>query len=378
MKNIIKKALLFAVMIPSLAIAQEGESTVKFKFDDNQTAGKVFITYNLYGPNIIDSIVVGKPKSEFTIKVNQPTQVTLSYSKDSNANKNTPLEDSRTIYIEQGTAHVHIKNSLKTASITGMPINDKYEHYINHLKPSEELFAEISREYNALTPEQKSDLTYTRPIFDKQDQISILRKELVSQYIVDNPNSLFSLHGLRGIHHLLLPGEFDTLFHTLSDDVRKSSVATLVGEYLKSAKIAGVGVMAPDFTQNDVNGNPVKLSDFRGKYVLLDFWASWCAPCRADNPKLVKAYEQYKDKGFTILGVSLDSQNGKNAWLKAIQDDKLEWINVSDLKGWKNEASNLYMVRAVPQNYLIDPTGKVVAVNLRGYKLEDKLKEIFN
>ncbi|WP_160070317.1 TlpA disulfide reductase family protein [Sphingobacterium bovisgrunnientis] len=365
-------------LIPTLALAQEGQSTLKFNFEGKKPSGKVYIKYNLYGPNLVDSLIIDKPTAEFSINVNQPTQVTIAYSKDTNVTKKTVLSDERTIYVEKGTANISINDSIKTASITGMPINDKYEKYINHIKPSEVLFEEIRKEYDALSPEQKSDLAFTKPIFAKQDEINILRKDLVSQFIKENPTSLFSIHGLRGIHHMLLPDDFDTLFNTLSTEVQNSSVGNLVNEYLKSALIAGVGKIAPDFTQNDVNDKPVKLSDFRGQYVLLDFWASWCGPCRADNPKLVKAYQRYKDKGFTILGVSLDSPNGKNAWLKAIADDKLEWTNVSDLKGWKNEASTLYRVKAVPQNYLIDPNGRIIAVNLRGYKLDEKLQEIFN
>ena len=125
---------------------------------------------------------------------------------------------------------------------------------------------------------------------------------------------------------------------------------------------------APDFNMADPNGNPVSLSSLRGKWVLLDFWASWCLPCRKENPNIVSAFRQYKDKNFTILGVSLD--DNKNAWLQAIQDDSLEWYHVSDLKHWKNEAAVLYGVRSIPYNLLIDPSGNIVAENLHGSALQ--------
>jgi peroxiredoxin len=136
-----------------------------------------------------------------------------------------------------------------------------------------------------------------------------------------------------------------------------------------------IGKQAPVFVQNDTAGKPVSIEDFRGKYLLIDFWASWCSPCRAESPNLVAAYHKYKDKGFTILGVSLDRD--KQRWLQAIADDKLNWTQVSDLKFWDNEASNLYAVSSIPSNFLLDPKGIIIAKDLRGDDLNDKLKEIF-
>lgn len=130
---------------------------------------------------------------------------------------------------------------------------------------------------------------------------------------------------------------------------------------------------APDFELPTPEGKLVKLSDFRGKYVLVDFWASWCPPCREENPNVVKAYQQFKDKNFTVLGVSLD--DSKNRWIQAIKTDNLTWTNVSDLKRWDGDVVALYKVDGIPTSFLIDPQGKIIAKNLRGKDLEEFLDQ---
>lgn len=135
-----------------------------------------------------------------------------------------------------------------------------------------------------------------------------------------------------------------------------------------------IGKVAPEFSLPDTAGVSVSLSDFRGKYVLLDFWASWCPPCRKENPNLVNAYQQNKDKNFTILAISLDEN--KDKWLKAIQDDNLTWTHVSDLKFWDSEIPALYGVRGIPANVLLDPNGVIIAKNIKGEALHEKLKEV--
>jgi peroxiredoxin len=170
------------------------------------------------------------------------------------------------------------------------------------------------------------------------------------------------------------PALLEQRYNMLDESIRKSNVGKSLSEFIAFSKVGAIGTDALEFTQNDTNGQPVSLSSFKGKYVLVDFWASWCKPCRAENPNVVKAYSRFKDKNFTILSVSLDQE--KDAWLKAIEKDNLSWTHVSDLQQWNNAVAQLYHVQGIPQNFLIDPNGKIVAKDLRGADLERKLCEL--
>jgi peroxiredoxin len=166
------------------------------------------------------------------------------------------------------------------------------------------------------------------------------------------------------------------LHSAVSINFDQSIYYKIIQNYVSILQQTAIGSEALDFTQLTPEGNSVSLSDFRGKYVLIDFWASWCGPCRKENPNVVNVYNKYHNDGFEVLGVSLD-QNKEN-WLKAIESDGLVWTQVSDLKGWSNEVANQYGIKSIPSSLLIDPNGIIIGKNLNGAELEFAIKEIFS
>jgi peroxiredoxin len=279
-------------------------------------------------------------------------------------------------YLDKGATNVQSPDSAYKAKVIGSPINDQYLKLIAINDDASAKISKITSEALKSTTDQKSA--------DKsgmQGKIKIVQTEYhaaLIKFVKDNPDSYLSLVSLSSIGGPTPdPNEILPLLEGLSKDLQQMEPARTLRNALESLKSTSIGAVAPDFEQADTLGKPVRLSSFKGKYVLLDFWASWCAPCRQENPNVVKAFNRFKDKNFTIIGISLDKPGAGFSWLNAIKADHLGgWTQLSDLKFWNNAVAQLYFVQGIPKNFLIDPAGKIIAQDLRGGELEAKLEEV--
>jgi peroxiredoxin len=211
-----------------------------------------------------------------------------------------------------------------------------------------------------------------------QPELKRMREEsasLTRQWILQHPKSGISASLLSYLSDLPME-EKESIFNKLSAAAKENGPAKRLAHSIRVNKLTGIGNVAPDFTQNDTLGNPVSLKDFRGKYLLIDFWASWCHPCREENPNVVAAFHKYSGKNFTVLSISLDQPTGKEKWLNAIHQDNLTWTHLSDLKFWDNAVAKQYDIRSIPANLLVDPAGKIIAKDLHGDELDKKLAEV--
>lgn len=371
-----KFVLTLLLTAPAMAFAQEQSFTVKGKVAKADPKAVVYLSYRTAGKSVKDSVAIKNGAFTFNGTVPGPTSAQLTLTHPGAAQKSA---DAITIYLDKSTVQLTAKDSVKYAAVTGSAINEEFKKYSEVIAGPEKVLKKLSVDWAASTNEQKENTTFRQGFSDRYKVASAEKMKLQESYLASHPDSYFSLMALRETtENEEDPSKIEASFNKLSAGLKSSTAGQGLAKTIASLKATQIGALAPDFTQNDVNDKPVKLSDFRGKYVLLDFWASWCGPCRGENPNVVKAYQTYKDKNFTVLGVSLDMPGKKDNWLNAIKADGLEWTQVSDLQGWNNAASKMYGVKGIPQNYLIGPDGKIVGKNLRGEELQAKLKDILS
>lgn len=376
-----KKIILWTLAcIPLTGLAQEKSFTLIINADKYNVPAMAYIYYSLNGKGKTDSALITSGIAEFKGTVLEPTMVSLVIDPHGVGIHQLRPEntDKTNFFIEGGNTSINASDSVKYAIVKGSKIDDDYLDYKRFIAPLFKGQDEAVAVLRNLTPEQKKDTSYRNNLIAKYEKAVTDIKGANEIYIKSHPNSYVSIYLLNTIIGGVMDvNKIDPLFKGLSPTVQNTLSGQKIAERIKLSRATVIGAVAPVFTQNDTAGKPVSLTNFRGKYVLVDFWASWCAPCRAENPNNVKAYQRYKNKGFTILGISLDRAGAKDAWLAAIKKDGLTWTQLSDLKFFDNDVAKLYGVKAIPQNFLIDPNGKIVATNLRGEELDEKLAELF-
>ncbi len=268
------------------------------------------------------------------------------------------------------------KDSLRSSLVKGGKDNKLLQDYFQHVQKFGHKMNNLNNQMRdpSNLPSSEAITNYKKEEEDLKNDYAEFGKEIVE----DNPGSLVSVIAISDLMNMKsysLP-EIKKLYNSLDQDIKDYPMAKAIGEQLNSAAATSIGSKAPEFSGPTPAGETLALNDALGKVTLVDFWASWCKPCRAENPNIVRVYEKYHDKGLNIVGVSLDKS--KEKWLEAIEADHLNWNHISHLKFWQGPIAALYQVRSIPAAFLLDENGVIIAKNLRGKALEDKIAEVLS
>lgn len=360
---------MFTALLPLLAFAQK-PFTITGDVKPFKNGDRIYLSYKENGKQYVDSTIVKNGQFKFAGSI---SDLGIGYvCRNDNPLTADILYDSINFFIQPGDILITTQDSLKRASIEGTPVNNDNAELRVALMPLIKKLSSI-KDIDELTPEQQADLTITNPIKAAIDSITKLMDPIKFAFIKSHPDSYVSLLTLdKMVNHADLSLVADA-YSSLSVANKKNEVGSAMGITINSAKRSQIGVMAAGFELTTSTGKKVNLADFKGKYLLIDFWASWCLPCRQENPNVIAAFKKYNIKNFTVLSISIDDEHGRKAWLQAIKTDKLPWIQAIDNYKPGVRIKELYGVTTIPANVLIDPTGKIVAKNIKGLELHQTL-----